>query len=481
MSGNYSISRETAPRISKTRKTETPVQSHLRSVDDVFTTSCLLIPREEQSLRTSSWGWRVMKIVIIGSGLIGVTSAYLLRRRGHEVTVIERREGPGQETSFANGAFLSPSMPEPWNAPGCWRVLLASLGRSDAPLQLRLRALPSLARWGLEFLRNSQLELYQRNTVSNLRMALHSMEVLQSLRNETLIEYDRKSAGAVKIFRSSAALAAARSAASRLSRDGLIYRTLSPQETVRVEPGLLPIASQLKGGIYYAGDEVGDAYRFCSRLGECARAEGVEFAFGTTVSALEVRSRTIAAVRTRDGRRLIADQYVLAAGSYTASLAGSLGLRLPVKPAKGYSVTFRWRERSSGLRVPIIDDDLHAAIVPLGGALRVAGTAEFAGFDLALRPERVRNLVNLAHRVLPSLDLAAADAKPWCGLRPMSADGVPIIGPTQIPNLWVSTGHGHLGWTMAAGSAELLADLMCGEPPALDPSPYAPSRFASHC
>ena len=420
-----------------------------------------------------------MKVIVIGSGIIGVASAYMLRRGGHSVILLDRRPGPGQETSFANGAILSPSMPEPWNTPGCWRVLLASLGKSSGALQLRVKALPSLARWGLEFLRNSNPDIHERGTISNLRMALRSIEVLRAMRAEALIEYEGKAAGAMRIFRSSAALSRALATAERLGREGLTFRALTPHAAVGLEPALDPIAGLLTGAIHYGSDEVGDAYRFCTGLANRARELGVGFEFGTGISAFEARRGVITAVQTQKGTRFSADQYVLAAGSYSASLVDPLRIRLPVQPVKGYSVTFRWKERGAGLGIPIVDDDLHAAIVPLGRALRIAGTAEFAGFDLTIRPERVRNLMRLAEQVLPRVPFGSAEASSWCGLRPMSPDGVPIIGATRMQNLWLNTGHGHLGWTMAAGSAELLCDLMCGATPSVDPAPYAPARFAS--
>src|SRR5262249_48148588 len=226
--------------------------------------------------------------------------------------------------------------------------------------------------------------------------------------------------------------------------------------------------------IHYASDETGDAHRYCDALAECARQRGVTFSFGTSVSRLELGSGRIIAVQTDKGR-VVAEQYVVAAGSYSTPLVRALGIDLPVRPAKGYSVTFDGSH--SALRIPIVDDDMHAAVVPVGNATRIAGTAEFAGFDLTLRRGRVRNLTRLAQKILPRAGLDPATAKPWCGLRPMSPDGVPIIGPTTTANLWLNTGHGPLGWTMAAGSGELLAELLSGETPQLDPQPYSLARF----
>ena len=417
-----------------------------------------------------------MKIVVMGSGLIGLTCAYILRRQGHEITVIDRAEGAGLETSFANGSLLTPSMSEPWNTPGCWRTLLGSLGNSDSALQLRLRTLPSLASWGVTFLRNSAAAAFERNTRSNLRLALYSLSVMQLLRQQTGIEYGRSARGSLKIFRDHVSLDRAIVAAARLQSDGLSFRCLSRDQAIEFEPALGPIVSALVGGIHYGADETGDAYRFCVALAEQSRHDGVEFRFRTEVTALETYSGAVTAVVC--GReRFVADQYVLATASYSTPQLRRVGVHLPVQPAKGYSITFNDRQDKPSLSMPVIDDSLHAAIVPLHGAIRVAGTAEFAGFDRTLDQNRILNLCKLVQGVLPRGAFDPETASPWCGLRAMSADGVPIIGPTPVSNLLVNSGHGHLGWTMAAGSAQLLADLISGGSPAIDPEPYALKRF----
>lgn len=430
------------------------------------------------SLRISSPAQnKPLRVLIIGAGLIGVTSAYSLRRRGHEVLVIEREAGAGLQTSFANGSLLTPSMPEPWNAPGCWRTLLSSLGRSDSPMQLRLRALPGLARWGMRFLRNSSAARYQRNATRNLRLALYSLKVMACIRRETAIEYARSARGSLRLFRDAAALQQALSA-ELLAAEGLSFRGLSRDQTVELEPALAPIASQLVGSVHYPVDETGDAHRFCRALAAQGQREGVQFRFGTEVASLEVQAQRIKSVLAA-GERFEADRYLVAAASYSPLLLKTVGIDLPVQPVKGYSVTFDHPAATESLRLAIIDDELHAVVVPLERAIRVAGTAEFAGYDRSANPARTRNLLRLLHELLPHVPFDPAAARPWCGLRPMSSDGVPIIGPTRLSNLFVNSGHGHLGWTMAAGSAELLADLVDGKPPALDPAPYDLRRFES--
>jgi D-amino-acid dehydrogenase len=365
-------------------------------------------------------------------------------------------------------------MPEPWNAPGCWRSLLASLGRADAAMQLRLRAIPGLGRWGITFFRNSSRARYHRNTLRNLRLALYSLNIMESLRRETGIEYGRAARGTLRVFRDASALDQA--SAGPVSSEGLTARRLSTKQTVELEPGLAPIAGQLAGAIQHVVDETGDAYRFCVTLADHARREGVKFRFGTEVSSIEVRSRQVVAVVSHQ-ERFVADRYIVPAGSFSTRLLRRVGVRLPVQPVKGYSVTFDCPLGKGPLRIPVVDEDFHAAVVPLGGSIRVAGTAEFAGFDTSSNPDRIRNLLRLLRQILPQMAFDRAAARPWCGLRPTSADGVPIIGPTPIAELWVNTGHGHLGWTMAAGSAQLLADLISGEAPALDPLSYALARF----
>ena len=419
-----------------------------------------------------------MKALIIGSGLIGTTSAYFLARRGWEVTVLDRQEGPGRETSFANGSLLTPSMPEPWNAPGSWRVLLASIGRSDSPLKLRVKALPHLGRWGIGFLRNSSPEQYERNSIRNLKLALHSLRVLRSLRQETGIEYGCQTHGSLRLIRDPAALERALAWGERLraAAGELAFRRLTVDEIVAMEPALAPIGSQLAGGIHYPADEIGNAYRFCAGLADQARQIGVEFRFRTPVTGIEVRQGNVTAVVSGQ-THFTADRYVVAAGSYSPLLLKELGLAVPVRPVKGYSLTFERPRLDPPFRWPICDDDLHAVVVPLEGVIRVAGTAEFTGYDLSLPEGRIQNLVNLVRQVLPTGGFERGQAKPWCGLRPMSVDGVPIIGPTPIGNLWVNTGHGHLGWTMAAGSGQLLSDLLTGGPPGVDPDAYALTRF----
>jgi D-amino-acid dehydrogenase len=419
-----------------------------------------------------------MKIVVIGGGLLGVTTAYYLASGGHQVIAIDRNDGPGKGASFANGGLLTPSMADPWNSPGSWRVLLTSLARPQSAMKLRMRALPSLLTWGVRFLRNSSPAVFERNTRNNLRLAQYSLAVMRTIRDETGVEYGRAALGSLRVFRNTGALDSAIRTAGKWSSEGLVARELTVLEVLTLEPALEPIADDLAGAIHYQDDEVGDAYRFCIGMRDAAARKGVSFRFGVDATSLIVHSRRIAGVMTNRGR-LDADAFVIAGGSYSARLARTARVNLPVRPVKGYSVTFAAPMVGTPLRIPIVDDQLHSVVTPLGGNVRVAGTAEFTGYDLTVRRDRIANLIELLRTLLPSSSFDMATAKPWCGLRPMSADGVPIVGETSVSNLFVNTGHGHLGWTMAVGSARLLADVIGKKSSPIEPGSYALRRFNS--
>jgi len=415
------------------------------------------------------------KILVIGAGLIGATSAWFLRRRGHDVTVVDAEKGPGLQTSFANGSLLTPSEPEPWNSPGSWKVMLKSIGRSDAALQVRLGALPSLAGWGIEFLRNSAPERFKRSAVANLRLSQQSLAVLNRVVAETGIEFGHEKRGTLKFFREREALEHSDAWAKELEREGLEYRRLTARETVELEPALAPIEGKLAGAIYYPRDETGDAYKFTVGISQRAAASGVVFRYGARVTGIEKRPDGSAQVRI-DGGPVDADVILVAAGSYSTPLLERVGIALPVRPVKGYSLSFAANPGPTPLRVAVLDDSLHAVVVPLEGGIRVAGTAEFTGYDLSPNEARIANLKRLLAQVLPEAGIDPASGQPWCGLRPMASNGVPIIGRSPIANLWIATGHGHLGWTMAAGTGEMVADLISGAAPAVDPAPYQLER-----
>ncbi|ROR29660.1 D-amino acid dehydrogenase [Inmirania thermothiophila] len=419
-----------------------------------------------------------MRVVVVGSGLLGVAAAWFLRRAGAEVTVLERREGAALETSFANAGMLTPSMADPWNAPGVFWKVLRWLGREDSPMLLRPQALPSMLGWGLRFLANSTPERYLRNTARNARLANYSLATLRRLRDELGLAYDQRTLGTLKVFRSHEAMRHMVELARFLEEHGVVSRVLDVDGVLEVEPTLAPVRARLVGGIHYPGDESGDAHLACRQVAEHAARAGVVFRFGVEVTGLVRRGRRLAAVQTTEGP-VEADAFVLAAGSYSPLLARRLGLDLPIRPVKGYSITVPCGDWKEELHLPVVDDDLHLAITPLGRRLRVAGTAEFTGWDTTVRPGRIAMLRRLVEELLPTFapHLRSAEIAEWAGLRPMSCDGVPILGPTPVEGLFLCTGTGHLGWTLAWGAGRLVADLVTGRTPHLDPADYALARF----
>ncbi len=426
-----------------------------------------------------------MHVIVIGAGLAGLTTAYYLQRDGAQVTVIDRAAGPGLETSFANGALLHPSLVEPWNSPGVFWQVLRWIGREDAPMLLRAKAIPGLLTWGPRFLRNSTPERFALNTQKNLRLAIYSLQLMQQIREQTPIRYEHQARGLIAVFRSEAMQRQMLHAAEALARHGLAFRPLDQAGLLSLEPALAPIAGQLVGGIHYPTDEGGDAHLFCRELTRVLEQGGARLRFGLSADSIHAQGRRISHIQCA-GESLQADAYVLAAGSYSPLLARSAGLSLPIRPGKGYSITMpRGRAAQAAPRIGIIDADLHAVVVPVGeDRVRVAGTAELAGYDLSIRPQRIENLKRLLERMFPRFaeKMTSGDFLPWTGLRPMCADGVPILGATRLDNLFLNTGHGHLGWTLAAASGRLVADSVVRRAPsaavAVDPADYSLQRFA---
>ena len=422
-----------------------------------------------------------VRVLIVGSGLLGVMTAYFLSRDGHEVCVIDRQGGPGLETSYANGGMLTPSQANPWNEPGIFWRLLRYLGREDSPLLLRLSALPSLFGWGIEFLRNSTPERYHANLARNARIAEYSLKVLQNLRAEHKLPYDHGTEGTMKIFRERRALDTTAQLAEQLQQHGVQCHIIDTNAAIEVEPAIAPLKDEIVGAAFYPHDEHGDAFQFCAAMSDYAQQAGAEFRFNTTVTGLQGDPTAMTGVRTTSGV-LTADAYVLAAGSHTPTLAKELELEIPVRPVKGYSVTTRLNGWSEPPKLPVIDEALHAGVTPLGDRLRSVGTAEFAGYDSRLNARRITNLLDLLVRIYPQYEpfLRRDSVQEWAGLRPMSSDGGPILGRSPVRNLFINTGHGHLGWSMCAGSGKAVADVIAGREPDIDMAPYNINRFETN-
>lgn len=416
------------------------------------------------------------KTLIIGGGLLGLASAKALSDRGWEVEVLEAREDVGLEASYANGGLLTPSMSDPWNAPGVHKHLAASLFDQSSSMKLHVSAIPSLLSWGLGFLRHSSRQRHSEAVLSNYRLASYSVERTDEWRRELELKYQADSVGSLKVFRDRAAMAGSLELAESLRPLGLRLLVLNAEQTLETEPQLHAIRDQIVGSLHFPDDQSGDAYLFCRALKVKLEEAGVRVRTGMFVSGLRVEKERLVGLRTAGGD-LKADSVVVASGVQTPALLKGSGISLPIAPAKGYSVTFS-TEGQQLPRVPIIDDAMHAGITPLGNRLRAVGTAEFAGYDTRLHRVRIDNLVRLLKELYPQIaaeiDLEKAEA--WAGLRPMSSDGKPFIGTSRIEGLYFNTGHGHLGWTKAAGSACLLADLMANRRPAIDEAPFRVHR-----
>ncbi len=393
------------------------------------------------------------------------------------MTLVDARDGVGLETTYANGSLLTPSMSDPWNAPGVHTQLVASLFDSHSPMKLRLSAIPSMAGWGVRFLANSTAGRHAAAMRSTYLLARYSVARTRELRLKLGLEYDAAANGSMKLFREPRSMKRCVTMAEQLAPLGLRFEVLDRDRTIAVEPALGGIRDRIIGALQYVDDESGDALKFCEALAAEFLQVGGLVRLGVQVKGIAIKRGEAVGIETVDGH-VQSDAVIVAAGNTSAALLRGLGIALPIKPVKGYTVTFEDAEIRDGPTVPVVDDALHAAVVPLGKRLRVAGTAEFAGSDLTLRPERIKNLLTVLAGIYPRIAarLESADSRPWAGLRPMSADGLPFIGTTHIKGLYVNGGHGHLGWTLASGSARLLADLVSGGSPSIDPTPYRPMR-----
>ncbi len=416
-----------------------------------------------------------MRVLVLGAGVVGVATAYYLARHGHEVTVVDRQPGVALETSFANGGQVSASHAEPWATPATLRRVFKWLGRADAPLLFRFRFDPQLWGWGLRFLANCTAFRTRINTERALRIALHSRACLKELRREIGLEYDHGTRGILHFYRDPKEFGHAVEQAGVMTDLGCRRRPIDPAACVDMEPALAAVQGDLAGGIYSPDDESGDAYLFTQSLEKHCRGMGVDFRFGTTIRAVRTDKGLVTGIET-DGGVMTADRYVLALGSYSPLLLRPLGIRLPIYPAKGYSVTFPVCDPAKAPTVSLTDDEHKLVFSRLGERLRVAGTAETAGYDTTLNEHRARVILKRTLEIFPGCG-KESDAEFWAGLRPKTPDSVPVIGPTPFPNLFLNTGHGTLGWTMSCGSGRVVADLVSGSDPEISLDGLGMDRF----
>ncbi|QYF95908.1 D-amino acid dehydrogenase [Massilia sp. PAMC28688] len=417
-----------------------------------------------------------MKIIVLGSGVIGTTSAYFLARAGHEVTVVERQSGAGMETSFANAGEISPGMAAPWAAPGIPLRALKWLAMRDGPLVVRARFDPTMWRWMRQMLANCNVARYEVNKARMVRLAEYSRDCLVQLRADTGIAYDERSRGTLQVFRDQRQVDEAAHDVAVLERYGVPYALLDPAACEQVEPALARVRGRIVGGLRLPGDETGDCFKFTQALAAMAQQEGVQFRQGVDIRGLQAAGGAITGVMTSEGE-MTADAYVMAMGSYSPLLLKPLGVQIPVFPVKGYSITMPIKDAGGAPESTVMDETFKVGITRLGERIRVGGTAELAGYDLRLRQERRAPLVRAVTDLFPhGGDLAQASF--WCGLRPMTPDGTPVIGATPYRNLYLNTGHGTLGWTMSCGSARVLADLVSGKQPDISLDGLTLARYA---
>ena len=416
-----------------------------------------------------------MRVVVVGGGVIGVTTAYYLAEAGHEVVVYDRQKGPAQETSYANAGEISSGYASPLAAPGAPLRALKWMLRKDSPFVFKPSLDPIFWRWLAQMLRNCTAERYQANKALMMPLAEYSRDMLRVLRQATGISYDEGSHGTLQLFRSQEQLDRAAADTSVLDRFQVPYEILDAAGCISAEPGLAAARDRLSGGLRLPDDETGDCRLFAERLAELCASRGVVFKYNTRVQAFPHWGGKVHRIVTSEGVT-DGDAFVLAAGSYSERFMRKLHQRVPVYPLKGYSLTIPVVDGQAAPVSTVIDETNKVAITRLGDRIRIGGTLEMSGFDVTLREERRALLERSLHQLFPGAD-NLRDASFWCGLRPMTSDGPPIVGRTKLSNLFINTGHGMLGWTMACGSAKILADTISGRQPEIEADGLGPQRY----
>ncbi|RCS59268.1 D-amino acid dehydrogenase [Parvibium lacunae] len=422
-----------------------------------------------------------MHVIVIGSGVIGITTAYYLARAGAQVSVLDRQPGPALETSYANAGQISPGYSTPWAAPGIPLKALKWLLQKHAPLAIRPDGSLFQLAWMWQMLRQCQATRYQINKTRMLTLAEYSRDCLIQLRQHLPLPYEGRQLGTLQVFRSEAQLAAAQRDIAVLEQHHVAYQLLSRAELDHAEPALQRVAHKLTGGLRLPNDETGDCYLFTQQLALAAQRLGVKFYYNTTVTQLRSNGSAIIGVETthpeESGCQIrVADHVVVAAGAEGRQLLQPLGIDLPVYPVKGYSLTLKLENEQAAPVSTVLDETYKIAITRFDQRIRVGGMAELAGFDRQLNPARRSTLEMVVQDLFPGCGTALPNSF-WTGLRPMTPDGTPLVGPTAIRGLHLNIGHGTLGWTMACGSGQLLADLLSGKPAAIAPEGYALTRY----
>jgi D-amino-acid dehydrogenase len=411
-----------------------------------------------------------MKVMVLGGGVVGVTTAYYLLKDGHEVTLIDRQAGVARECSHANGGFVAISQAVPWSAPGMPTKTLRTMAQPNAPILLHPSQIPKMWRWGLDFVRSSRKEPSWANTCRVLRLSLFSFEALKEIRNDTGVQYDVMQGGALKVYADQKSLDEAIAVSERQRRLGLGFRVMDRKGCLNLVPALAPRIDTVAGGIHFEGEEGGDCFMFTEALAAWARERGAEFRFETTVEALEADGGRITGIRTNHGA-FSADAYILALGADSPLLMCPLGVRLPIIPVKGYSITVPKDPFPEAPTIPVLDEMRKFGMMPLPDRLRMSGLAEIAGYDTVPEARRTRAFVAGFTGLFPQLHKcleAAGEIRPFCCLRPVTPHGLPILGRSRFANLFYNAGQGHLGWTLAHGSARIVAAQVAGRDPGID-------------
>jgi len=420
----------------------------------------------------------IMKVVILGNGVIGVTTAYYLAKQGHEVTVVDRQAEAGLETSFANAGQVSPGYSAPWAAPGIPLKAIKWMFSKHSPLVVRPNLDPNMWKWVFQMLRNCTADRYSINKERMLRLADYSREAFNELRAEIGIQYDQRTQGTLQVFRTQKQLDAVQKDIAILKECNIPHQLLDVAGCIEAEPGLAPMRNKIVGGLRLPLDETGDCFLFTQALAKEAEKLGVKFQYNTTIHHLYTRDDRIIGVNTDKGM-LKADSYVVAMGSYSPLFLRKININIPVYPVKGYSLTLPITDERYAPVSTIMDETHKVALTRLGDRIRVAGTAELTGYDLSLRKKQLATIAHVVTDLFPQGG-DIQQAEPWTGLRPMTPDGTPIVGETAYRNLYLNTGHGTLGWTMSCGSGRLLADVISKRQPDIDPTGLDLARYDTH-